>query len=763
MKLLLLIFTVAGYMLVSPAYAADDPCYEDPSCLKASNTNFDNPYHYVFVGVYPGDELLLYPLMKDHCSETTSYCAMIIATRGKSDCGSSSGETCGDIRTAELQTSAEYLNADLWHYDLPGSSEISPNTFLQVRNTYAQIAHNAGFTEVADYFKYIFKRLQFSNEKPLVVISLQPHYGSINHPEDHVIQVIDEAITDAVEDLQHAGMPIAHFYTDSRQQGSQPIFISKQNDSFLECRKGNAPLLTTHTDLTNYEVFAHGYNDIYSSQTFRAGELNPDPGIHEFCFDNTINYFDTAHRDKLFGLLLTESSQLNEVGSFSNAFSFAPMQPSDITDYLNKNSFNLLPVIEISRFFFDLAQYAFSHSHSGIAAIVQAVKESSYRGPILFMADEPLWHIRIPCRKGIETACHEISTGYARTLDAFRKIGRDLRKALPEAGVFHVEAYAELLLQKLDHPSRDVILLNDAEYVGYNCYGPFNGCGPEDISSTLQEVGHAASITDSFNISVALTSNYFNASTLFTITDQNLKALLIAAGVYPDIPVGGTLGLFCNRVDQLCITVGLPASTGPKSQMTYINWVRNSVQSLEAQHAIGRKILLIPGAFQGFSAFPAEALAIEQLDAFAQVLDSSNIFAGMGGFLWGDHQEGFFPYIGARSLSSVRSAVANTFRSRISDTYPTSGIPPAMSLVGAVDARGYFDQVAVKGATHGDIYFQSAGMDSCSLAIGNEPGRALKLNQLNHIHIPNLTVPLDIEATCFWGDQSFTRKVRFVN
>lgn len=769
MKLLLLILTVAGYMLISSAHAADNPCDEDYSCLRASNTNFDNPNHYVFVGLYPGDELLLYPLMKDHCAETTSYCAMIIGTRGKSDCEFSSGERCGDIRTAELQTSAEYLNADLWHYDLPGSNEIAPNTLLQVRDTYTQLAHSVGFSGVSDYFKYIFRKLQISNKHPLIVISLQPHYGSINHPEDNVIHIIDEAITDAVEGLQHEGMHIAHFYTDSKKHGSQPIFISKQNDSFLECRQGSVPLRATHTHLTNYEVFAYGYNDIYESQTFRAGELNPDPGIHEFCFDDTINYFDTAHRDKLFGLLLTESGQLNEVVNFSNAFSFAPMQPSDITDYLNKNLFNLLPTIEIGRFFFDITQYAFAHSHSNVAAIVQAIKASSYRGPILFMIDEPLWHIRIPCQTGIEVACHEISTGYAKTLDAFRKIGRDLRKALPEAGVFHVEAYAELLLQKLDHPSRDVILLDDAEYLGYNCYGPFDGCGPKDISSAFLNANYTASPAASinaFNVSNTSVGHHFDWSTLYKITDQSVGAIFGEAGVYPDIPPGGELGLLCNKNDHRCVPIGLPASTGPVPQTTYINWVLNSVQFLETQRAIGRKILLVPGAFQDFNAFPAESMAIEQLNAFVQVLDSSDIFAGMGGFLWGDHQEGFFPYIGARSLSSIRNAIQSNFIIRMPPydrMIINTNFPDAMSLVGAIGERGYFDQVAINGATQGDIYFQSAKMDSCSLTIGNEPSRVLQLNQLNHIHIPNLTAPLDVEAICSWGDQYFTRKFRFVN
>lgn len=765
MKFLSLIFIAASYLLISSAQATT-PCDEDSACLAAADTHFENPNHYVFIGAYPGDELLFYPFMKDHCAETSSYCAMIMATRGKSDCEFSSGETCGDIRTTELQMSAEYLNADLWHHDLPGSNEILPDMLAQTRNVYTQIARDSGFAKLSDYFKYIFGKLQSSSGSPLVVISLQPHYGSINHPEDNVIYVLDDAITDAVEDLQRAGVQIAHIYTHSKQHGSQPVFIDKQNDASLECRSGSASLRSTHTDLTSYNVFEYGYHHIYQSQTFHAGELHPDPSLYTFCFGHTNHYFDTARRDKFFGLLLTESAQLNEVDRFSNAFSFAPAQPSEITDYLNKNLNNLLPVIEIGRFFFDTTRHVFAHSPVIVDAIVQAVRTASYRGPMLFLIDEPLWHIRIPCLTGVTTACHEIDTGYANTQAAFRKIGQDLRKALPEAGMLHIEAYAELLLQKLDYPYRDVILLDDAEYLGYDCYGPFDSCGPKDISAVFPENLGVTNVTNTFNISAASLNHHFDRPTLYKITDQNVGAVFTQAAIQPDIPAGGELGLLCNRNDHRCAPIGLPAGTGPVSQMTYINWVSNTIQSLEAQHPLGRKILLVPGAFQDFNAFPAEPMAIAQLDAFTQLLDSSAIFAGMGGFIWGNLQEGFLPHIGARSLSSVRNAIKQTFNDRMSRP-KTVDIDDAhahsMSLVGAVGARGYFDQVVVNGATQGDIYFQSTGMDSCSLNIGDEPGRMLKLDQLDHVHIPNLVAPLDVEAICSQKEQIFTKKVRFVN
>lgn len=161
-------------------------------------------------------------------------------------------------------------------------------------------------------------------------------------------------------------------------------------------------------------------------------------------------------------------------------------------------------------------------------------------------------------------------------------------------------------------------------------------------------------------------------------------------------------------------TADLPAGIQPQSQLIFIDWVGESLDSLETTHAIGRKILLIPGAFQDFNAFPAESMAVEQFETFARVLDASDIFAGLGSFIWGDRQEGPFPFIGARSLSSVRAAVATAFRNQLQSPLvresiggsDTSALPPAMSLVGAVGARGYFDQIPLHGATQGESIFR---------------------------------------------------------
>ena len=86
-----------------------------------------------------------------------------------------------------------------------------------------------------------------------------------------------------------------------------------------------------------------------------------------------------------------------------------------------------------------------------------------------------------------------------------------------------------------------------------------------------------------------------------------------------------------------------------------------------------------------------------------------------------------------------------------------------MSLVGAIGLRGSFEQIAMLGETTGDIYFQSAGMDVCTLNVENHLQQTLKLDELNYVSIPNLTPPVQAEAICFKDQQKFDRKILFVN
>ncbi|MEI2769066.1 MAG: hypothetical protein V9E86_11425 [Nitrosomonas sp.] len=759
--------------------SAADPCSDDPFCTKAENSRFDNPNHFVFVSAYPGDELLIYPLMKDHCSESINYCAMILATQGKSGCKSESENSCGELRTLELKASAEYLNADVWHYDLPDSQAITPRTLEQTRVTYQHIAQAGGLSDLSHYFENIFKKLQLSNDKSIVIISLNPFRGAISYSEDNVARVLDESLEHAVEKLQRSGHAILHLYANPRMRKPCCDAINKDNDALISCRNGSAHLLATHTDVTNFEVFKHGFYGIYPSQIFHSGAIDTNSDHYKFCLDHTKKYFSTKPNEKIVGFALSEPSQINEIANFSNAFSFSPQKLEDVSRYLNRNSNNLVPVIEIGRFLFDETTYSFRELD--IAPLVQAIKTSTYQGPMLFLVDEPLWRLRLSCFKQNPAACAEIDHKYTHTLDIFRKVGKELRKALPGSGMLHIEAFSELIYQKNSNPSDNVIMLDDVEYLGYDCYGPFDQCGMTDVSDTFADTGSTSNLA-SFNIVDVFSNAYPDNLIPYKITDSdviNFLAKELELQNFPFIEIfqklpslfgsDHELNLVCDSSNSECIITGPileSAIISPMPQSVYIDWVRSAALSMEAVNPIGRKIFLVPGAFQNFHNFPSENKTIDQINAFTQVFDSSPLFGGMGGFIWGDLQEGPIPFIGARSLFNVRLAIANIFRERIDNQKSLTAdteFHPAMSLVGAIGTRGSFQQLVTHGATQGDIYFQSAGMDSCLLKIGNNWQQALTINQLNYIPIPTLTPPLDVEAICLKQQQIFSKKVQFVN
>ncbi|MFZ1850744.1 MAG: hypothetical protein WAU15_00650 [Nitrosomonas sp.] len=774
-NILFAVIVVVGYFWSSISYSAD-PCSGDPSCIKAENAHFDSPNHYVFVAAYPGDELLIYPLMKDHCSETGNYCAMIIATQGKSGCESTSDTSCGKLRTLELENSSKYLNADVWHYDLPDSNAIVPNTLEQTRLTYQQIAQSIGLNHLSNYFEYIFNKLRLSNGNPLVVMSLHPYRGAISYAEDHVMRVLDESIENAVETLQKSGTIISHLYVDSSVI-NHPDAVKKDGNPFMLCRKGNEQLRATHTDFTNFEVFKHGFYDIYPSQIFHTGNIDNEPDRYEFCLDHTKKYFKTDRNEKIFGFALTEPNQIAEIASISNAFALLPKDYDDISRYLNNNPENLIPVIEIGRFLFDNVNSVFVDLD--IAPLIRSIKTSNYQGPILFLFDEPFWRLRVECFKQKPAACAEISNQYVNTLDLFRKLGKELRKALPNTGVMHIEAFTELLLQKKNNPSRNVILLDDAEYLGYDCYGSFDNCGMEDISANFVNVDSAN--LERFSIVAQFSNAYPDNLLPYKISDKNIIKIItqnlndvpfieqfLKISSFLGLNINFELTLVCDSSNSECIISGTSENIDitAQSQSIYIDWIKQAALSLEASNPIRRKIFLIPGTFQNFYHFPSEDKIIEQINAFTAVSDSSTLFGGMGGFIWGDLQEGVIPFIGARSLFSVKHTIGQIFRHRMNaariDNIPLESYP-AMSLVGAIGTRGSFKEVSVHGVTSGDIYFQSADMDACSLKIDPQSQQILALNQLNHVSIPISHTPLEIEAICSKQQQVFTQKMRFIN
>lgn len=738
--------------MLTGSFALADPCRTDPFCHETDNADFAHPNHFVFVGTAPGDELPLYPLLKDHCSETDNYCALLFATHGESGCESGTAMECAQIRAAELRASAEYINADAWLYPLPPGDTIFPSTPAEIKRIYDGLARSAGYDGVMGYFKLAFRRLQPFSTRPLVVIS--PHPYPQTTPLDPTLLALDEFISRAIEDLQTEGMNILHIYADSKIKQAERAFVSRLDDWFLECRSGPENLIKTHKDLTQFDVFRHGTDDIYRSQLFRFRNFSNNPQRYQFCYDLTWRPFDTRRDEKLIGFMLTRPEHVEEVSTFSNAFSFLPRNIAEVTNYLNRNVNRLTPAIVINPFIFETKQHLVTDEH--ILALIEAIRSSHHQGPILFLLDEPLWHIRSGCLNGIESACHEITQNYTSTLTTLRKISRDLKKAFPQAGLMHIEAYMELLLQKTDRPSANVIMFDEAEYLGYDCYGAFNNCGPVDASATFADI-QGSSISANFN-----EGDLVSFLSLYVIEDPEVKSKLIATGLPDPLPDYDRLGIVCSQLHVNCVGINL-ASVSSQSQSVYIQWILDTLFTMEQRKPMGRKMILVPGLMQDFNFFPHETQAMDQMNAFLEVLDSSSLFGAMGGFIWGDLQEGVFPYIGARSIASVRSLAAQAFRERFSSMHSTTSLPSSMSLVGGTGQRGNFGQVKLSGARQGDVYLQNAGMDTCSIRIGDTPEQIIPINQFNHIHIPLLDPPLHIKAKCSVGNQHFEETVVFID
>lgn len=189
------------------------------------------------------------------------------------------------------------------------------------------------------------------------------------------------------------------------------------------------------------------------------------------------NYFN---RDfKIFGTVLTDSSQIDEVAAYSNAFGFAPSTTDDITEYLNVNNNRLLPVISINHLLLNSETGLYRHD---VNNIIQAIEKADiHNHEFLFLIDEPLWMIRSACReKNQPAACNEITNNYTKTLATFRKVGELLRQRFPGSGIMHIESWAELAIQKQQRPHDHVIMLDDAEYLGFDCYGDIDSCGSHE-------------------------------------------------------------------------------------------------------------------------------------------------------------------------------------------------------------------------------------------------------------------------------------------
>ena len=394
---------------------------------------------------------------------------------------------------------------------------------------------------------------------------------------------------------------------------------------------------------------------------------------------DTQRYFNTSRAQKIIGALITEASQVEEVVGFSNAFSPAVDNLSELPPYLRANANRMLPILNIGPFVVDPTTGVLrSDQYRVVSDIVTAVS-SNHSGAALFYFDELLWHIRVACWHGKQLACNEVAQRYANTLTQVRAIGQELRRRIPGAGMMHVEAYEELNQQMAAW--NEIVMLDDTEYLAFDCYGAIHDCGG-------------------------------------------------------------------------------------RAQAEYLCWIINARDALELANPIGRKIFLVAGAFKDFYAFPADNRVIDQMRAYFQALDSSDIYGGIGAFSWGNILAESTAFLGARSLPEVRTMLVSLMRERVLKGAPFS-LPPVLVLVGAftVDRRSWhasFNSIRVPSGTDAQLYVQTAGTDACTLAVTDEAPMLVAVNSLNAWVIRNRPgATIEVSASCIGGGRSLRASITF--
>lgn len=250
--------------------------------------------------------------------------------------------------------------------------------------------------------------------------------------------------------------------------------------------------------------------------------------------DSYASYFNTDRPQKIIGSFLNKVEHLDEISAFSNAFGFVPRTANEITQYFDANVHKMLPVITISNLLFDKDTGMYQHD---VSAIIDAIEKSSLsHSEILFLMDEPLWWVRRACEEGKPKACYDVGNRYVETLATLRLVGQLLRKQFSGSGVIHIEAWAELVLQKNTHPNEQVIMLDDAEYLGFDCYGDFDYCGSSkhgyssqiDYGTWVWEAMHTLESNNPIGRKLFLVPGSFLADQHFA----SIKAIMDQMSVY---------------------------------------------------------------------------------------------------------------------------------------------------------------------------------------------------------------------------------------
>lgn len=163
------------------------------------------------------------------------------------------------------------------------------------------------------------------------------------------------------------------------------------------------------------------------------------------------------------GALITDKTQIDELANISTAFAYSPTSVEDLRDVIEYNRGRLIPVIELSKYFWDDTRGLFVYKD------LTFLRDILHGTNIVIMLDEPLWRIRRACEAGNPVSCQEIDNRFSSTQRVFNRV-----KQNNPYEILHIEAYLELIKQKQQF--NRVFMIDAAGHVGFDCYGPIENC-----------------------------------------------------------------------------------------------------------------------------------------------------------------------------------------------------------------------------------------------------------------------------------------------
>lgn len=218
----------------------------------------------------------------------------------------------------------------------------------------------------------------------------------------------------------------------------------------------------------------------------------------------------------LFGLLITAVSQVSEVVDISSAVAFMPTNHYQVTEYLDEIDNRVTPIVVINTMYQDQSgRFVYNDG----LLLKQALAESKHFSRIIFMWDEPLHN--------------GILAGQSRdeVLDIMSKVKLDF----PGVEFAHIEAFTDLFYQYMTQQG-NLKLFYEADHIGFDCYGNFDGCGgfgvPEIHQMTYMNVIYHQIKKNKSNAKIFMVPGAFINDLYMTDEQQVIEQLYDYANAY---------------------------------------------------------------------------------------------------------------------------------------------------------------------------------------------------------------------------------------